>query len=60
MTWGMPNRQLKKVVFGLSEATVKKLITRHQERGWIVKSDIKPHGNGVACLMVYPRKGEVS
>lgn len=50
-------RQLKKVVFGMTPTTLKKVIKSHEGRGWKQASEIKPHGYGLGCLMVW---GEVS
>lgn len=48
-------RQLKKVVYGMNEHTINKVIRSHVDRGWVQASEIKPHGYGLGCLMVHNR-----
>lgn len=50
--YGRP-KQLKKVVYSMTEVTLLKLIETHESRGWTKVGDIKPHGYGVGCLMVW-------
>ena len=49
----MAHRPLKKLVYSLTESKLNSLIAIHQERGWELASDIKPHGYGVGCLMIF-------
>jgi|GEM_PF-4785381 len=52
-TWKKSNFQPKKVVFGMTIRMVEKLIKQHEIRGWEIVSEIKKHGYGYGCLMVY-------
>ncbi|MBM7577684.1 hypothetical protein JOD21_000340 [Jeotgalibacillus terrae] len=47
------HRPLKKLVYSLTESKLKSLIAKHEDRGWKAASDIKPHGYGVGCLMIF-------
>ncbi|MGM0863396.1 MAG: hypothetical protein ACQEWF_01815 [Bacillota bacterium] len=52
------NRQykpLKKIVYGMTETTLAKVIESHQDRGWIQSSEIKEHGYGLGCLMTFTK-----
>lgn len=49
-------KQLKKLVYAMSENTLNKLVLVHEERGWERASEIKKHGYGVAMLMAFPQK----
>jgi hypothetical protein len=46
-------KQLKKVAYALTESTLKKVIEAHEDRGWTKASEIKEHGYGVGCLMIW-------
>jgi hypothetical protein len=48
-------KPLKKVVFGMTEATITKVIESHQDRGWVQSSEIKEHGYGLGCLMTFDK-----
>jgi hypothetical protein len=50
------DRQLKKVVYGLTDATINKAIAAHESRGWERASEIKEYGYGLGCLMIYKKK----
>lgn len=45
-------RKLKKVVYGINESNIKKVIKSHEDRGWEQASEIKEYGYGLGCLMV--------
>jgi hypothetical protein len=49
-------KQLKKIVYALTESTLKKLISTHENRGWSLASEIKKHGNGLGCLMICDKR----
>lgn len=51
--WKAEPRQLKKVVYGLNESSIKKVIKSHEDRGWKQASEIKEYGYGLGCLMVH-------
>ena len=40
-----------KIVTSLSETKLKRLIKTHEQRGWKMVGEIKPHGQGYGCLM---------
>jgi hypothetical protein len=46
-------KQLKKVVYALTEHKLKKNIKAHEERGWVQASDLKEHGYGNGVLMTW-------
>jgi hypothetical protein len=46
-------RPLKKVVYGMTEHTLAKVIKSHKDRGWVQTSEIKEHGYGLGCLMTF-------
>lgn len=48
-------RQLKKIAYALTEDTLKKVITAHEDRGWVRASEVKEHGYGFGCLMVFKK-----
>jgi hypothetical protein len=48
-------RQLKKIVYALTENKLLKLIEIHEGRGWSKASEIKEHGYGVGCLMIWAK-----
>lgn len=50
--YGRP-KQLKKLAFAMTESTLLKLIDVHESRGWMKTGEIKSHGYGVGCLMVW-------
>lgn len=52
-SWRKTNFQPKKIVYGMSISNVEKLIKQHESRGWEIDSEIKKHGYGYGCLMVY-------
>lgn len=49
-------RELRKVVFAMSDVNLRKNIENHENRGWKVASEVKKHGYGLGCLMTYGRK----
>ncbi|WP_203363057.1 hypothetical protein [Bacillus sp. REN10] len=51
---------LKKLVYALSEHKLGQNIKKHEQRGWKRASEIKEHGYGVAVLMEFPPRKEVS
>ncbi|WML38681.1 hypothetical protein RCG19_15950 [Neobacillus sp. OS1-2] len=53
--YGRP-KQLKKVVYSMTESTLLKLIEVHESRGWIKEGDVKKHGYGLGCLMVWGKE----
>jgi hypothetical protein len=48
-------RQLKKIVYALTENKLLKLIETHEGRGWAQASEIKEHGYGLGCLMIWAK-----
>ncbi|NRD80300.1 hypothetical protein HPT25_23545 [Bacillus sp. BRMEA1] len=48
-------KQLKKIVYALSEGNLKKVILDHESRGWAKASDVKEYNYGVGCLMIWNR-----
>lgn len=48
-------KQLKKIVYALSESNLKKVVGEHESRGWEKISDVKEYKQGVGCLMVWNR-----
>lgn len=52
-------RQLKKVVYALTESALRKNIQSHENRGWVVASEVKPHGYGVAVLMKWGEESPI-
>jgi hypothetical protein len=46
-------RQLKKVVYALTDKKLRKVIEAHEGRGWSQASEIKEHGYGYGCLMIW-------
>jgi hypothetical protein len=46
-------RQLRKVVYSLTISTLEKLIKVHEGRGWTKVGEVKEHGYGVGCLMIW-------
>lgn len=57
-------KQLKKVVYALTEPILSKNITAHEERGWEQASPIKEYGYGFGVLMEWKEennnKGEIN
>lgn len=49
-------KELKKIVFALTEDRLKPLVTKHEDRGWVRVSEIKPYNGGVGCLMACNRR----
>jgi hypothetical protein len=49
-------KQLKKIAYALTEDKLRKVIVVHEGRGWTQASEIKEHGYGVGCLMIWPIK----
>jgi hypothetical protein len=49
-------RELKKIAYALTESTLNKVIEDHESRGWTKASEVKKHGYGVGCLMIWPIK----
>jgi hypothetical protein len=49
-------KQLKKIVYALTETTLLKLIKTHENRGWSLASEIKKHRNGLGCLMICDKR----
>jgi hypothetical protein len=48
-------KQLKKIVYSMTENTLSKLIEVHEGRGWTKAGEIKQHGYGVGCLMIWKK-----
>lgn len=46
-------RQLKKVVYALTEYKLQQNIDAHIDRGWVQASDIKEYHYGLGVLMVW-------
>lgn len=46
-------RQLKKVVYGLNDHNINKVIEAHEGRGWEKGSEVKEYGYGLGCLMIF-------
>jgi hypothetical protein len=46
-------RQLKKVVYAISDHNLKKVVSDHEARGWARASEYKEYGYGLGCLMVW-------
>lgn len=46
-------KQLKKIAYALNESTLTKVIEDHEKRGWTRASEVKEHGYGVGCLMIW-------
>lgn len=40
-----------KILYALSEQKLEWLIKCHEQRGWQMAGEIKPHGHGYGCLM---------
>ncbi|MCM3053687.1 hypothetical protein [Caldibacillus thermoamylovorans] len=49
-------RFLRKIVYGLTEDRIKKIIEMHESRGWKKESEIKEYGYGFGCLMTFEAK----
>lgn len=47
------HRQLKKVVYGMNETTLNKVVKSHEDRGWVRASEIKEYGYGLGILMIH-------
>lgn len=52
--YGRP-KELKKPVYAINAENLKKLVAKHEERGWKQASEIKEHGYGWGCLMVWEK-----
>ncbi|MGX1262971.1 hypothetical protein RKD55_000775 [Rossellomorea marisflavi] len=50
------HRPLKKIVFGMTEETIGKVIANHEARGWRQSTPIKKHGYGLGCQMIWQKK----
>ncbi len=50
------HRPLKKIVFGMTENTIGKVIADHEDRGWRQSTAIKKHGYGLGCQMIWQKK----
>jgi hypothetical protein len=48
-------KPLKKIVYGMTETTLARVIERHEDRGWVQTSEIKEHGYGLGCLMTFDK-----
>lgn len=48
-------KQLRKIVYALTPSRLEELIESHEDRGWILASEIKEHGYGLGCLMIHER-----
>jgi hypothetical protein len=53
-------RQLKKIIFAMSLSGLEKLIESHEKRGWIISGEIKKHGYGLGCLMIWKNRRDES
>jgi len=40
-----------KILYALTETKLERLVRVHEERGWQLVGEIKPHGRGFGCLM---------
>jgi hypothetical protein len=49
-------KELKKIVYALTEDRLKSLITDHEDRGWTQASEVKPYNRGLGCLMVWEKQ----
>lgn len=56
MAW-IKDGKIWKIVSAMSQETMNFKIKSHQERGWELEGQIKPHGYGLGCLMFCERKG---
>lgn len=52
-------RQLKKIAYALTEGKLKSVIKAHEERGWVQASEVKNHGYGLGCLLVWGPEREM-
>lgn len=52
-------RQLRKIVFGLTESSIQKVIEEHEKRGWKMSGEIKKHGYGLGCLMIWSSESQL-
>lgn len=48
-------RVLKKVVYGLTQPNLEKVIRSHENRGWELASEIKEYRYGFGVLMIIPQ-----
>ncbi|MEH7503267.1 hypothetical protein V7152_14860 [Neobacillus drentensis] len=48
-------KQLKKIVYSMTDTTLMKIIKDHENRGWSKASEIKKHGYGLGCLMIWKK-----
>jgi hypothetical protein len=53
--YGRP-KELKKPVYAMNAVNLQKLIAKNEERGWKLASEIKKHGYGLGCMMVWDRQ----
>jgi len=51
-------KQLRKIARAMTKTTLKRMIKEHESRGWMVASEVKKHGYGFGCLMIFPLKEE--
>ncbi|MCI1592472.1 hypothetical protein [Heyndrickxia oleronia] len=51
-------KPLKKIAFAMTERNLEKVIKAHEDRGWKRASEIKEHGYGVGCLLIFINKRE--
>lgn len=49
-------KQLKKVVYSMTVSALEKLIKVHEDRGWTKVGEVKEHGYGVGCLMIWTKE----
>ncbi len=54
------HRQLKKVVFAMTQYGLSQNIAAHENRGWVQASEVKEHGYGFGILMTFGEKGEIN
>jgi hypothetical protein len=51
-------RTLRKLVVALTRNVLEKKIADSESRGWLRKSEVRPHRDGIGILMEFPnRKG---
>ncbi|USK46330.1 hypothetical protein [Cytobacillus oceanisediminis] len=54
------HKQLKKIVYAMTQHGLSQNIEAHEKRGWVTASEIKEHGYGFGILMTFGEKGEIT
>lgn len=49
-------RQLKKIAYAMTETKLEVVIESHEDRGWVQASEVKKHGYGFGCLMIWQKE----